>query len=182
MSLPGHRKSTACVFPSRFRSEGIECGACALLMWKCRTVINKQTNQRTHKLLDYTSYNGSERCAFRVRRISSLHESCSEHGERGSNGALHRRGLDFLCLWCVVLYKCAWTTTAAFLKLCKWPTGGHNPHCAHSLGHNSASIRQEERPSGDFSRAAVGSVHRSGDILHRLFNDPVTCLMTLWHV
>ncbi len=170
MSLHGHRKSTDChvIFPSCFLSEGIECSACALLMWKCCAVINKQTNQRKHKLLDCTSYNGSECCAFRVRRVSSLYESCSEHGERGSNGALHWRGLNFLCLWCVVLYKCAWTTTAVFMNLCKWPTGGHKPHCAHSFCHNSASIRQEERPSGDFTRAAVSSVHRSGDILHTL--------------
>uniref|UniRef100_A0A8C1CX72 BRCA1/BRCA2-containing complex, subunit 3 n=1 Tax=Cyprinus carpio carpio TaxID=630221 RepID=A0A8C1CX72_CYPCA len=60
-------------------------------MWKCCTVINKRTNQRKRILLDCTSHNGSERGTFRVRRISSLYESRSEHGERGSNGALHRR-------------------------------------------------------------------------------------------
>lgn len=69
-----------------------------------------------------------------------------------------------------VLYRCASTATGVFTKLCNCvndfsPSGGHKPYSTHSFCHYSASIRQEERQSGDFTRATVSSVHWSRDIL-----------------
>lgn len=67
------------------------------VMRKCCPVIN---NSEQHYKLYYIYKYGCKCGTFRVRRVSCLYESCSQHGERGSHGIVHWRGeyLDFtLC-------------------------------------------------------------------------------------
>lgn len=67
---------------------------------------------------------------------------------------MHWRGeyLEFILLW---------FTASDVLgnSLPLYILGGHKPHRSHSFRHYFASVRQEERQSGDFTRAAVSSIY-----------------------